>query len=70
MRTFGRKRPYVARTVDAVYPGKPQLIKFAKLFAPGWYIGTNESNDKKRALLCIACQALGFRFGKDIKVRM
>ncbi len=70
VRTLGRKRPYVARSADMVYPGKPQLSSFTESFAPGWYVGTNESNDKKRALLRVACQALGFRFGKDLKVRM
>jgi hypothetical protein len=54
VKTLGRKRPYVARTVEAVYPGKP----------------TNERNDKKLKLLCVACQTLGIRFGKDLKVWM
>lgn len=70
VRTLGRKRPYVARTVEAVYPGKPKLWKFTEVFAPGWYVGTNESNDKKLDLLRVACQTIGIRFGKDLKVRM
>ncbi|MBK1719315.1 hypothetical protein [Thiocystis violacea] len=70
VKTLGRKRPYVARTVEAVYPGKPGLWKFTEVFAPGWYVGTNESNDKKLDLLRIACQTIGLRFGKDLKVRI
>lgn len=68
VKTLGRKRPYVARTVEAVYPGKPGLWKFTEVFTPGWYVGTNESNDKKLDLLRIACQTLGVRFGKDLKI--
>jgi hypothetical protein len=67
---LGRTRPYVARSPESVYPGKPRLRKFTKVFAPGWYIGTNESNDKKVELVRTACQTFGVRFGRDLKVRM
>ena len=67
---LGRTRPYVARSPESVYPGRPRLRKFTKVFAPGWYIGTNESNDKKVELVRIACQTFGVRFGRDLKVRM
>ncbi len=70
VKALGRKRPYVARTVEAVYPGKPKLWKFTEVFTPGWYVGTNESNDKKLDLLRVACQIVGVRFGTDLKVRM
>lgn len=70
VKTLGRKRPYVARTSHAVYPGKPELWKFTQEFAPGWYVGTNESNDKKLDLLRVACQVIGVQFGTDLKVRM
>lgn len=70
VKTIGRTRPYVARSTEAVYPGRPRLRKFTKVFAPGWYVGTNESNDKKLQLIRIACQTFGVRFGRDLKVRM
>jgi len=70
VKTLGRKRPYVARNVEDIYPGKPGLQKFTEAFAPGWYVGTNESNEKKLQLLRVACRTLGIRFGKDLKVRM
>jgi hypothetical protein len=67
---LGRTRPYVARTKKDVYPGKPQLKKYAKRFVPGWFVGTNESNEMKQTLLRVACKVLGLRFGEDLKVRM
>lgn len=68
LRTFGRKRPYVARTADNVYPGRKDLAKYTTSFAPGWFVGTNESNQKKMDLLRIACRTIGITFGKDLKV--
>lgn len=67
---IGRTRPYVARSPEAVYPGRPELRKYTKTFAPGWYVGTNESNDKKLELIRVACQTFGVCFGRDLKVQM
>jgi len=39
-------------------------------FAPGWFVGTNETNGKKAELLRIAIDVLGFLWGHDLKVRM
>lgn len=70
LRSIGRKRPYVARTADDVYPGRKDLAKYTTSFAPGWFVGTNESNEKKLALLRIACRTIGISFGKDLKVNL
>jgi len=67
---IGRSRRYVGRTPQEVYPMKPGLWKHTESFAPGWLVGTNESDDKKRQLLKLACQVMGLRFGRDVQVWM
>jgi hypothetical protein len=70
VRRLGRKRPYVARSRQALYPGKPHLLSQTAEFAPGWFVGTNEGNEKKIDLLRHACRVLGLRWNHDLKVRM
>jgi hypothetical protein len=67
---IGRTRRYVGRTPQEVYPMKPGLWKHTESFAPGWLVGTNEGDDKKRQLLKLACQVMGLRFGRDVQVWM
>ena len=69
-RGIGRTRRYVGRTPQEVYPGRPGLWSETEPFAPGWVVGTNESDDKKRQLLKLACQVMGLRFGRDVQVSM
>lgn len=49
---------------------KPGLWKHTEPFAPGWLVGTNESDAKKRELLELACQVMGLRFGRDVQAWM
>jgi len=70
VRRLGRKRPYVARTRELLYPGKPYLLSETVEFAPGWFVGTNEGNDQKLKLLRVACDVLGLRWNQDLWVRM
>jgi hypothetical protein len=67
---IGRSRRYVGRTPREVYPMKPGLWTHTEPFAPGWLVGTNESDEKKRQLLKLACQVMGLRFGRDVQVWM
>ena len=69
-RSIGRSRRYVGRTPQEVYPMKPRLWKHTEPFAPGWLVGTNESDEKKRQLLRLACQVVELRFGGDVQVWM
>ena len=71
VRRKGRKRPYVAQSREALYPGKEKLIRQATAeFAPGWFVGTNEGNGKKLELLSVACDVLGLVWNHDLKVSM
>lgn len=70
LRNLGRKRPYVARSKHDVYPGNPYLSGYTEQFAPGWFVGTNESNRTKLKLLKIACEVSSLSWGRDLVVRM
>jgi hypothetical protein len=67
---LGRARPYVGRSPQAVYPGKPNLWAATVEFAPQWYLGTNENSPTKLKLLQAACQVLGLEFGGDFQIRL
>jgi hypothetical protein len=67
---IGRSRRCVGRTPQELYPMKPGLWAHTEPFAPGWVVGTNESDDRKRQLLKLACQVIGLRFGRDVQVWM
>ena len=62
------KRRFIATTPKDLYPGKPSLWKYAKEIAPGWMLGTNESSEKKIQLLKLACEVMGLRWDKDLKL--
>lgn len=70
LRPIGRVRPYVARSRDALYPGHKDLRAQSAEFAPGWFVGTNESNQKKWDLLRVACDVIGLQWNVDLKVNM
>lgn len=69
-RVIGRSRRYVGRTPREVYPTKPTLWTETEAFAPGWLVGTNENDVKKRQLLKLACEVMGLRFARDVQVWM
>ena len=56
----GRTRRHIARTRDALYPGRSDLINHSEEFAPGWFIGTNESNKSKHKLIRAACRIMKY----------
>lgn len=70
VRSIGRSRRYVGPTPQEVYLGRPGLWTQIEPFAPGWVVGTNESDVKKSQLLKLACQVMGLRFGRDVQIWM
>ena len=44
-RKHGRKRRYVARTREELYPGRPGLADKSKQLSNGWWVGTNYSKN-------------------------
>lgn len=64
----GRKRRYIARTLEDLYPGRPDLHEASSKLPGGWYIGTNLNNAIKRVIIQMATEVAGLKFGKDVIV--
>ena len=67
----GRRRNYVARSKEDLYPGHPEhLINDAFELPGGWWIGTHSSNAQKMKWIRKACEVAGIKFAHDIIVCM
>ncbi|MBX3473658.1 MAG: hypothetical protein KF754_04685 [Planctomycetes bacterium] len=64
----GRKRRYIARSLEELYPGRPDLHEASSKLPGGWYIGTNLNNAIKRVIIQMATEVAGLKFGKDVIV--
>jgi predicted type IV restriction endonuclease len=61
----GRTRRYISRTVEALYPGRPDLYEASAELPGGWFIGTNMNNLRKKSIMKMAAEVAGLSFGKD-----
>jgi len=66
----GRKRRYLARTKEELYPGSPQLADNAYEVRPGWWVDTHASRTGIETRLKIACEVAGVKYGKDLLVNL
>jgi hypothetical protein len=66
VRARGRSRNHLARSREAVYPQRPDLIESAVELVPGWFLDTNISNREKLKIVREACDVAGLRQGRDI----
>ena len=64
----GRKRRYIARTPDVLYPDRPDLLDHHVVLPGGWVVATNLNNALKVTLIRLAADIGGLTFGKDIVV--
>lgn len=69
-RVRGRTRNHLARSRADVYPERPDLARYVKQIAPGWFIGCNIANREKEKILRAACKVAGLTFGRDLKIDM
>ena len=68
-RRHGRIRRYVARTVDELYPGRPDLgRKYSHQLASGWWVGTHYGKASIRKILQMASEVAGLQFGSELIV--
>jgi predicted type IV restriction endonuclease len=65
---FGRKRAYIARTTDELFPDRPDLRPKHEEIADGWLLNTNVNNGIKLQVVKLACEVAGLRFGDDVMV--
>ena len=64
----GRKRRYLARSKEELYPDRPDLRYACERIDKNWLVGTNISNREKMKLIRMAADVAGLVFGKDIAV--
>ena len=63
----GRKRRYLARTKEELYPGSPQLIDNAYEVRPGWWVDTHASRAGIETRIKMACEVAGVKYSKDLR---
>lgn len=64
----GRKRRYIARTAEELYPDRPDLREYQESLPDGWLVATNLNNVLKRNIVRLAAEVAGLSFGKDVIV--
>jgi predicted type IV restriction endonuclease len=65
----GRTRRYLARSPDALYPGRPDLAQeHSHKLTSGWFVGTNVSHAAIERIIEMACEVARLRFGRDLLV--
>ena len=70
-RKHGRKRRYIARSRNELYPGRPDLARdHAVELARGWWMGTNYSREYIKKMARLACEVADVEFGKDLIVSL
>ncbi len=66
----GKKRRYIARSVEELYPGKPNLHGCCEKLPGGWLVATNLNNPLKMTIIRLATQIAGLSFGRDVVVQL
>lgn len=66
----GRKRRYIARTPEELYPDREDLREMRETLPDGWYVATNLNNVLKKTIIRMATEVAGLSFGKDIIVEI
>ncbi|MSU49407.1 MAG: hypothetical protein EXS37_10030 [Opitutus sp.] len=64
----GRKRRYIARTPEELYPDREDLREMRDTLPGGWLVATNLNNVLKKTILRLAAEVAGLKFGKDVLV--
>jgi hypothetical protein len=64
----GRKRRYIARTPEELYPDREDLRDMRESLPGGWLVATNLNNILKKAIIKLATEIAGLTFGKDVVV--
>jgi hypothetical protein len=64
----GRKRQYIARSPEELYPDRPDLRDYREELPGGWFVATNLNNVLKKSIIRLATEVAGLSFGKDVIV--
>lgn len=64
----GRKRRYIARTPEELYPDREDLRDMHDTLPDGWLVATNLNNILKKTIIRLAVELAGLKFGQDVMV--
>jgi hypothetical protein len=64
----GRKRRYLARNKEDLYPGSPHLVVNAYELRPGWWCDPHASKAGIARRIRMACEVAEMSYGEDITV--
>jgi len=64
----GRKRAYIARTAEELYPDREDLRDMREVLPGGWLVATNLNNILKKTIIKLATEVAGLTFGKDVNL--
>jgi len=64
----GRKRRYIARTPEELYPDREDLRDLREPLPGGWLVATNLNNVLKKTIIKLAAEVAGLTFGNDVIV--
>lgn len=64
----GRKRHYIARSLEDLYPDRPDLREYHEKIMDGWLVSTNLNNGLKMTIIKLATDVAGLTFGRDVIV--
>ena len=65
----GRKRRYIARNLEDLFPGRPEFHGAAREVGQGYWISTQNSTAGKRSLIKSAADVAGLEVGGGLRVR-
>lgn len=66
----GRKRRYLARSREELYPGSQHLVDYAHEVRPGWWLDPHASRVAIETRIRMACEVAGVGYGKDLLVNL
>jgi hypothetical protein len=66
----GRKRRYIARTPEELYPDREDLRDMRESLPGGWVVATNLNNVLKKTIIRLATEVAGLSLGKDVIVEL
>lgn len=62
----GRKRRYIARSPEELYPDREDLREMRETLPGDWFVATNLNNLLKKTIIRLATEVAGLKFGKDV----
>jgi hypothetical protein len=64
----GRKRRYIARTPEELYPDREDLRDMREPLPGGWLVATNLNNVLKKTIIKLAAEVAGLKLGTEVIV--